>query len=136
MIDIFIQIYNGLKTAVNNYNSDAKVYNAYVPSTASFPYISIEEKSNVEIANKRELDSAETMSRVMYEINIYDNTTNKIQVCRGLASVVNDYMSVLAGLKRTSNQPIPNTANTQIYRVVQRFEGYINNDTGVIYKEI
>jgi len=144
MVDIFQYVLDTLENNVNDYadspqgklalnNRTVKVEPSYQASATVFPHITIEEKTNA-FANS-ELDCREKFSTIMYEVNIYDNSVNKIFVARTLSKVCNDTLTRL-GFKRIYNEPIPNTADATIYRIVQRFDGYIDNDNGVVYKKL
>jgi len=144
MVDIFQYVLDTLESAVNEYadssqgkldlgNRTVKVAPSYQNSTTDFPNITIEEKTNV-FADS-ELDSREKFSKIMYEVNIYDTSVNKLFVARTLAKICNETLTNL-GFKRIYNEPMPNTADATIYRIVQRFDGYIDNDNGVVYKKM
>jgi len=144
MVDIFQQVFGTLRNAVNLFansdigkallnNREVKVSASYQQETTTFPHITIEEKTNA-YANS-ELDSREKFSSLMYEINIYDNSINKIAITRKLAQICNDALTNL-GFKRIFNEPLPNIADATIYRIIQRFDGYIDNETGKVYKRL
>lgn len=146
MLIEFPRIFSNLKIAVSDYaktdigknvlgNRIPNVSEIYSDSVTQFPSITVEEKSNTALSKNREIDSSETLSKLMYEINIYDNLkndlTNKVQVCYELAKVVNDYfMSItIQNMRfvRIMCEPIPNTANAEIYRILLRFENKNKN---------
>lgn len=145
MIDVYPQIFEELNNFIQAYMNSSnratclnkkqvKLRPEFEDSTSTFPYITIAEKGN-EYAD-RELDNQEKHSSLVYDINIYDNSKNKMEICSKLAMVVNDYMSEKMGFMRTFHEPLPNIRDNTIYRITQRYEGYIDNETGVITKNI
>jgi len=142
MVDVFEQIYNQLYTDIIAYADTISgkevlsdriptIKTSYQENTTEFPYITIEEKDN-RFAGA-ETDSYEKFSYISYEINFYDNSVNKIKVCRALANVCDENLSKKIGLKRTFQQAIPNVLDGSIYRIVQKRDGYIDNDSGIVY---
>lgn len=145
MIDIYPQIYQELDTHIADYLKSEKCANVlkkkkvklqpeFNANTTVFPYITIGEKGNTYADS--ELDNHELHSSLVFDINIYDNTKNKMEICSKLSLVVNDYMANKMGLRRTFNEPMPNLADATIYRITQRYEGFINNETGKITKNL
>lgn len=145
MIDVYPQISTELESFIQAYmksseradclqKKQVRVRTEFEDSTSSFPYITIGEKGNEYADN--ELDNQEKHSSLVYDINIYDNSKMKMKICSTLALVVNEYMSEKMGFKRTFHEPLPNVRDNTIYRITQRYEGYIDNETGVITKNI
>jgi len=145
MILVFPQIYKELKNEILAFaksekgktiigDRQVKVTNVFQPTVADFPYITIEEKSNV--FGQGELGNKEKYSLLMYEVNIYDNSHLKVETCYSFAPIINAYMTKNIGFKRVMCEPISNIADADVFRIVARFQGYIDNDTGTIYNEI
>jgi len=145
MVDIFSQVFtvsqqafidyaNSEQGKISLYNKSPIVSPSYEPINTTFPYITIEEKSN--IFAQKELGGNEKFSLIMYEINIYDNSIYHISVCRNLANVCNETLSRRFGFKRIFQEPMFNVADSTIYRILQRYNGYIDNQTGIIYNNI
>lgn len=143
MIDIFPQIYKEIKERLTAFeNSEVgmsllgkksiKVSDTYLYSSQKFPCVTVEEKSN-EYADG-ETDFAEKHSDLMYEINIYDNSKNKLETCRKIATAIDGYMTGKMGFRRVMCEPYPNTADSTVYRYLLRYEGYIDTETGNISK--
>lgn len=139
MIDIFKEVFAGIKEAVDDWAEDNSleviVVNEYQEQVSHFPYITVAELSNVETDRQREFGQAETFTTLAYNINIYDNSANKIKNCRNLAIVISDYLQSI-GFKRAYNEAVANIADAQVYRIVQRYDGYMNNNTNIIYKSL
>jgi len=138
MIDIYSDIFNGLQSKLTEFENSSegetllddraiRFIRSFINSSSKFPCITIEEKNN--ISHNNELDNVESHSLIIYEFNIYDNSIKKMEVCSKLAMVVNSYMSEKLGFERTQNEPIANVADATIYRVFQRYDGIIDNQT-------
>lgn len=141
MIDIFPQIYAGLKAHIDLFseteegkalieNRSISYHDAYARSEQKFPCITIEEKANSNSTG--ETDLVEKKSNLMYEINVYDNGKKRTEVCRKLAVVIDKYMAETMGFLREFGEPFPNIADATVYRYISRYEGYIDNETGNI----
>lgn len=144
MVDIFPQLYREAKAIVKSFVESAngvqlfgktkvKVSNAYLYSSQEFPCVTIEELDNSNAEG--ETDLAEKRSQLMYEVNIYDKSPQKMERCRKLASVLDGYFSGKIGFNRTLSEPFPNEADSTIYRHLMRFEGYIDNETGIVSRK-
>lgn len=138
MVDIYSDIFNGLQSKLTEFENSSegealldersiRFVRSFINASSKFPCITIEEKNN--ISKNNELDNVESHSLIIYEFNIYDNSNKKMEVCSKLAMVVNSYMSENLGFERTQNEPIPNVADATIYRVFQRYDGVIDNQT-------
>ncbi len=112
-------------------NRDVEISNEYQENPKSFPYITIIEFDNSYKDSVMEKEETETL--LSYEISIYDNKTNKINVTNKLASLVNETMSEL-GFRRTIKTAIPNIADAKVYRQSIRFAGSYNSEVNKIYK--
>lgn len=143
MVDIFPQIFKEIKEKLTAFEESEvgasllgenriKVSNTYLYSSQKFPCVTIEEQDNSNADG--ETDFTEKHSSLMYEINIYDNSKNMLEVCRRIARTIDEYMSVRMGFRRTIGEPFPNTADSTVYRYLLRYEGYIDTETGNISK--
>lgn len=141
MVDIFPQIFRELKERLTAFEQSVvgasllgenriKVSNTYLYSSQKFPCVVIEEMVNNEADG--ETDLHEKHSSLMYEINVYDNSKNMLEICRKIATVIDGYMSTEMGFKRVVGEPFPNTADSTVYRYLLRYEGYIDTETGNI----
>jgi hypothetical protein len=97
----------------------------------TFPYITITQIQNDYKDSTTE--KIETETNLSYEISIYDNNTNKINVTKSLCEIVNNKMTSY-GFRRTFNNSIPNIANAQVYREILRFSGSYNSEINKINK--
>lgn len=141
MTDIFTQIFFELKAELAEFQTSDRgvallggktifAHNAYLRSTQDFPCATIEEKSNTNASG--ELDFVEKRSHLMYEINVYDNSKNRIEICRIIAGIIDEYMARKMGFSRITAEPFPNLADSTVYRYLMRYEGYLDTETGNI----
>lgn len=102
------------------------IMNAYPNTEADMPAVIIEEKANAEIDVHKELDSYETLSEIMYEVDIFDNSETKVTVCYELAKDINDFFmgldKTVMRFKRTFSSPTPNISDATVHRHTMRFE--------------
>lgn len=121
MIDIenavYTRIYNVLKNAYTN----VEVSGVYLNTPSSFPYVSIIEQDNHLV--EYDTSDIEKYAKVMYEVNVYDNNdSNKKSTCKSILNTIDKEMYRM-NLIRTTYTPVPNMADTSIYRLVARYEG-------------
>jgi hypothetical protein len=120
-VDLFPQLYQAVKTAVATSHPSAVVSDDYSPVVASFPHVTMLRLSNDETAHT--LNYQESEFKIGYEIQIYTTGGAKTTTASSILSAVD---SVLAGtyrLRRSSARPVPNSADTRIYRYVAVYEG-------------
>lgn len=143
MIDIFPQIYAGIKAKLGRYRQSAEgtallgskqiaFHNAYTRVEQKFPSVTVEEKRNA--ISEDEMDLVEKRTELVYDINVYDNGKKQTEVCRTIAGVIDEYMAKEMGFQRTVGEPFPNVADSTIFRYFLRYEGYLDTETGNISK--
>ena len=143
MIDIFPQIYAGIKAKLGLYRRSTEgtallgtrnieFHNAYTRVEQHFPSVTVEEKRNA--ISEDEMDLVEKRAELVYDVNVYDNGKNRTEVCRKIASVIDEYMAKEMGFQRTVGEPFPNVGDSTIYRYLLRYEGYCDTETGNITK--
>lgn len=102
------------------------VMNAYPDKPAEMPTVVIEEKQNTESVEAKELDSYETLSNIMYEVNIFDNSEAKVTVCYELTKDINDFFmrlnKTVMKFTRTYSSPVPNPSDPYTHRHLMRFQ--------------
>ena len=110
----------------------------YIPSyeQARFPLIvmsQVEYALNQEALNKREKKHA-----IGLELNVFaidTATVNKRTIANSVADLVESIIQDTYGLKLESSETIPNLQEN-VYRIVMRFTGLVDDDTKIIYREI
>ena len=137
MIDAENQIFNLVATALRAQYPSIYVTGEYVRAPASFPCVSIEERNNQVWRNGRDSAKIENFCEVMYEINVYSNKTKgKKTECKAITALVDETLASI-GFTRIMLNPIPNSADATIYRMVGRYRAIIAPDgenNFVIYK--
>jgi hypothetical protein len=128
------EIFTAIKTAVEGKCPNAYVVGEYQRSVPKFPCVSFMEVNQVPAANRETAANIETMVFVQYEINVYTNDAiGKKSNANEMAGIVDGVMQGNYKLRRVLKQPIPNLEDATIYRLVMRYEGYIDCDTNIIY---
>jgi len=140
--EILQQIINTISTSLEIYsytaigkallkNRNPIVSAEYQPNQKQFPYITITQQDNS--YKDSTMEKIETETNLVFEISIYDNKSNKINVTLTLGTIINEIMTNL-GFRRNFNSPVPNIANAKVYRLVQRYNGSYNSEINKIYK--
>lgn len=138
-IDKYEEVYSVLKKYLtdpetNPYNpSVTKLYKATIDKK-KFPLITIEEITNT--LSQRTLGANESISTVVYEINIYaiNKIINKEEVgnmtiARELSALVDNVLGEYYKMRRIYNSPTPNIDET-IYRITMRYEKNLFDNRG------
>lgn len=138
-IDKYEEVYSVLKKYLtdpetNPYNpSVTKLYKATIDKK-KFPLITIEEITNT--LSQRTLGGNESISTVVYEINIYaiNKIINKEEVgnmtiARQLSALVDNVLGEHFRMRRIYNSPTPNI-DTTIYRITMRYEKNLFDNRG------
>ena len=128
MIDIETQVYNAVSTALSTAHSGIWVTGEYVPVPPKFPCVMLMEMSNVPYRRTQDTTGMENHAVIMYEIDVYSNKkTGKKSECKGIAATVDGVMAGL-GFTRMMLKPVPNLADSTIYRMTGRYEAIVGND--------
>ena len=124
MIDIESQIFTDIVNALPN----VYVAGVYEPVPPEFPAVYVNEIDNAVFRNGISSSEIENFSAVTYEVNIYSNLKGgKKSQCKEIANTVD---AVFAGLNftRMSMNPVPNMADSTIYRIVSRYRAVVGSD--------
>jgi pyruvate-formate lyase len=132
---IFPQVYAELQAFLSDVSArrsvllngrKINVMNAYPDEEAEMPAVVIEEKQNTESAEAKELDAYETLSNIVYEVGIYDNSETKVAVCYELTKDINEFFmgleKTVMKFSRTYSSPIPNAIDPYTHRHLMRFQ--------------
>lgn len=140
MIELENYIFNDVATKLRNDFSGINVSGEYVNAPASFPCVTIEQANSTVVKSFR-TDQIENLTNVMYEVNIYSNkASGRKAEAKNIASKVDQYFSAL-GFTRTMLNPIPNLADSTIYRLVGRYTANIDlitvgtSESYIIYQD-
>lgn len=117
------EIFTRLKSAVTAQVPGCMVSGEYRGTPSGFPAVTLEEKNNTVLAETSEASLIQTAVSLMYEINVYTNTVGyREDEARELMLLCDTVMSGL-GFTRTMASPVPNLADSTIYRMTARYEG-------------
>lgn len=128
MIDIEIELFNLLATALRAKYSPIAIYGEQVKTPATFPCVIIEEKDNSMYAQTQDSGDLENHVQVMYEIGVYSNKqTGKKSQCKEIMATIDAEMKEL-GFTRISINPVPNLESATIYRLIARYRAVVSKD--------
>lgn len=128
IIDITNEVYSNLKIQL----SPTTVLQNFPSTTPVFPCVVIEELVNTSHLDSRDT-GGEKYNNVTFEINIFSNTQNKITQVKSIRNQIDVIMADSYGMTRTFSNPVPNFADTNIYRYTLRYTFTIDADK-VIHK--
>lgn len=101
----------------------------YVDAPPQFPAVSIIEADNYLDYEKMSTKADEEYSIVMYEVEVYTNLEKGKQMqAREILSTIDAILYDL-NFTRLSMTPVPNLANTSIYRLVARYRAETDGTT-------
>lgn len=94
----------------------------YVNKPSSFPHVSMEEVDNYTAAAQLDSSGTERFSTVTYQASVYSNkTVGKKAECRKILGFIDERLMGL-NFRRLSMTPVPNEADTSIYRLTALYE--------------
>lgn len=104
----------------------------YVPAPPRFPAVSIEMADDYISTDHLSTTNNEEYSTVMFEVTVYSNleTGRKKQAKQILSTI--DELFYTMNFIRLSSTPVPNLADSTIYRIVARYRA--ETDGRVIYR--
>lgn len=103
----------------------------YVNAPPKFPTVSIIEADNYIDAESVSSKADEEYSIVMYEVEVFTNSEQKVTQAREILSFIDAILYDL-NFTRLSMTPVPNMANTSIYRLVARYRA--ETDGNILYR--
>lgn len=125
---VYTPIFNALREEFDG----IYVTGEYTPAPPSFPAVSIIEADNYIDTEKMSTSPDEEYSIVMFEVEVYTNLERgKKQQAREILSFIDAILYDL-NFTRLSMTPVPNMANTSIYRLVARYRA--ETDGNVFYR--
>lgn len=127
MIDIESDIFNAVKSAINEQFPSAYVTGKETRSPSKFPCISIVEADNFPLINTQDSTHLENHVYLMYEINVYSNKANGSKAeCKQLLAQVDETM-MQCGFTRIMKQPVSLDDATK-YRLTARYTAVAGKD--------
>lgn len=135
MIDFEKEIFDIIAQVVRNVHADTgvRIYSSYQQSPSRFPLVTIELGYNPTYRKSLTDTNLENHAVHMFNVNVYSNLTTGAKVqCKDILDTVDTTFQHL-GFRRVSMQPLPNTEDGAIYRIVARYDGILSK-TGQVYR--
>ena len=118
MIDIYPRVFTTLQTSLA---STATVSNVEQLVTDTFPYVTVQEISNLTYTESQDNQLSEHHARVGYAINVYSNVSDT--EARSIMATVDNLMQNMK-FTRTQMQPPPNIDRT-VHRYTATYEAVV-----------
>ena len=123
------KIFDPIATALREQFNGIYVTGEYVDAPPQFPAVSIIEADNYLDYEKASSKADEEYSIVMYEVEVFTNlTSGKQKQARDILEFIDAILYDLNFI-RLSAMPVPNMANTSIYRLVARYRAETDGTT-------
>lgn len=125
MIDIENRVFTTVKNHIIETYGELSMATEFDASPSSFPHISIVEEDNSNYSRTVDSGSNENHVKVMYEVNIYTNSTigRKLEAKTLLGTV--DTLMLQMGFDRISKTALPTST---MYRIVIRYQGIVSQN--------
>ena len=130
--NLIAKIFDPIATALREQFDGIYVTGEYVDAPPQFPAVSIIEADNYADYEKRSSKANEEYSIVMYEVEVFTNLKSGKQM---QAREILDFIDAILydlNFTRLSAMPVPNMANTSIYRLVARYR--VETDGTTLYR--
>lgn len=123
------KIFDPIATALREQFNGIYVTGEYVDAPPQFPAVSIIEADNYLDYEKASSKANEEYSIVMYEVEVFTNLKSGKQMqAREILEFIDAILYDLNFI-RLSAMPVPNMANTSIYRLVARYRAETDGTT-------
>lgn len=123
------KIFDPIATALREQFDGIYVTGEYVDAPPQFPAVSIIEADNYLDFEKMSSKTDEEYSIVMYEVEVFTNLkSGKQKQAREILEFIDAILYDL-NFTRLSAMPVPNMANTSIYRLVARYRAETDGTT-------
>ena len=139
MKDIENDVFNSVATDLRSEFPGIYVVGEYLPVPASLPAVMLYEADNY-VVRAGSTIAIDDFVRVMYAVSVFSNkTSGKKSEAKSIADFIDDKMKGL-GFTRISRTPVPNMADSTIYRLESRYEAVVGDGqtdgTYIIYQNI
>ena len=132
MADYFEKLFQGLKA----YVSSKSIYAPYISKKAKesvFPLVVLSVSNIANLGFYEQIDMLSlTVEISTINLEFDGEMVDAMIVANELHKLVNEYMGVMCGLKRTYDSPTPNV-DKNVYRIVMRYTVKINRTKNMIY---
>lgn len=133
MIDAEQEIFSEISAKVKAEYPKIFMTGEYVSAPSSFPCVSLVEMDNATFRNTLTQNGQENHVAVTYELNVYSNKkTGKKAECKEIAAFI-DELLMERNFTRMLLEPIPNTQDATIYRMLGRYRAVIDKNH-IIYR--
>ena len=123
------KIFDPIATALREQFNGIYVTGEYVDAPPQFPAVSIIEADNYLDYEKASSKADEEYSIIMYEVEVFTNLKSGKQMqARDILKFIDAILYDL-NFTRLSAMPVPNMANTSIYRLVARYRAETDGTT-------
>lgn len=123
------KIFDPIATALREQFNGIYVTGEYVDAPPQFPAVSIIEADNYLDYEKASSKADEEYSIIMYEVEVFTNLpSGKQKQARDILEFIDAILYDLNFI-RLSAMPVPNMANTSIYRLVARYRAETDGTT-------
>lgn len=131
MIDIENEVFTRIEGKLRSDYSSIYITGEYNPAPSTFPAVSLIEEDNYEDRRHRDSSGEEKYAGLMYEVNVYSNLqTGRKSQAKEIMKIISDEMKAI-GMTRTYKRPIPNKADTSIYRIIARFSAGVDQNKNI-----
>lgn len=128
MIDAEQEIFSEISAKVRAKYPKIFMTGEYVSAPSSFPCVSLVEIDNATFRNSQTQSGQENHAAVTYELNVYSNKkTGKKAECKEIAALI-DELLMERNFTRMLLEPIPNTQDATIYRMLGRYRAVIDKN--------
>ena len=128
MIDAEQEIFSEISAKVRAKYPKIFMTGEYVSAPSAFPCVSLVEIDNATFRNSQTQSGHENHAAVTYELNVYSNKkTGKKAECKEIAAFI-DELLMGRNFTRMLLEPIPNTQDATIYRMLGRYRAVIDKN--------
>ena len=128
MIDAEQEIFSEISAKVRAKYPKIFMTGEYVSAPSAFPCVSLVEIDNATLRNSQTQSGQENHAAVTYELNVYSNKkTGKKAECKEIAAFI-DELLMERNFTRMLLEPIPNTQDATIYRMLGRYRAVIDKN--------
>ena len=129
MIDVEELIFDHVYASVSGVVPEGNFQSVYVPSPASFPFVTLMEMDNATDTRHRTSADDEEYAVVMYEANVYAMDKHE---CREVMDTLDRAMMRL-NFTRLSMAYIPNLADRTVHRLTARYQA-VADTNNIMYR--
>lgn len=132
MIDIETTVFNTVAPVLREAFPGIYVTSEAAAVPASSPAAMLVEMDNSTYIRALDLTGEEKHAQVMYQVEIYSNTTQKKRECKDILSVVDGEMQKM-GFVRVGSGPVVFSGDSKSHRIVARYRAVVDKN-GTTYR--